>query len=120
MVLSYLLWEKHDYSFLPVSIEIGQEGYRIFRGWSVDGVSDMPWISLSVEARSNIENVLERSDYWSWERSYFNPDILDGTTWRIKVRGGNTGGRRKNCEGANDFPRGWGEVEAAIMELDAE
>jgi hypothetical protein len=118
IVLSYLFWEKCEYSLLPIAIEIGPEGYRTIRGWKVDGAEDVPWKRLTNEARSKIENVLERVDFWDWERSYFNSDILDGTTWRIKVRGGRNGGRRKNSEGVNQFPGGWDEVEVAIMELD--
>jgi hypothetical protein len=120
MVLSYLLWEEHAYSSLPVAVEIGQEGYRIIQGWKVDDSDDLPWKPLSNETRSKIENVLDRVDYWSWDSSYTNSNILDGTTWSIKVRGGRNGGRRKNCEGVNKFPRGWDELEAAILELDAE
>lgn len=117
-MLSYLFWELHHYPDLPTTVEIDGGEYQIIHGWSVCGNTDPPWKSISKEKLAQIEAILEKVNYWQWERSYTDPHILDGTTWEIKVRGGKTGGRRKNSEGVNGFPPGWDEVEAAIMELD--
>jgi len=38
---------------------------------------------------------------WSWEQSYWNADVLDGTSWRLKIKY-----RSKNLEshGTNAYP----------------
>jgi hypothetical protein len=116
-VLSYLLWEIHNYPSHPVTVEIENGGYRVIQGWRSYGDPMPEWKPLSEAGRSKVEDALEQVVYWKWERSYFDPDICDGTTWSIKVRGGKTGGRRKNCSGVNGFPEGWDKVQAVIMEL---
>lgn len=116
-MLSYLLWRIHNYPSPPVTIEINQESYKVIRGWQNFGDSDSLWNLLSKKNRIHIEDALEQVNYWKWKRFYHDPDILDGTTWSIKVRGGKNGGRRKNCEGVNSFPPGWRKVETVIMKL---
>jgi len=86
VLLSYLLWEIHNYPDLPTTVEIDQEGYKVINGWQYCGNADPPWSPLSNETRNHIEEVLEQVDYWKWERFYDDPNILDGTTWSIKVR----------------------------------
>lgn len=116
-MLSYLLWEIHDYSFLPIIVEIGDSGYRVTHGWGSHGAPMVQWKSLPESDRTQIEHLLEQVDFWEWETSYSDRTILDGTTWSIKVRAGRNGGRRKSCYGVNGFPKGWDKVRETIMAL---
>ena len=116
-MLSYLLWEIHDFPAPPVSVEIDQERYRVIHGWQRNGAPKPKWKHLAEHKRSQIETVLEHAEYWKWERSYVNPNMQDGRTWSIKVRGGTTGKRRKNCYGVNEFPSQWDRVYAIVMAL---
>lgn len=45
-------------------------------------------------------------DFWNWRKTYNNPDIMDGTQWKLKIRMGN---RFVDCYGSNDFPGGEGK-----------
>ena len=116
-MLSYLLWEIHEYPSQPVSVEINGDGYRVIDVWQFPNDQITLWKPLSEVSRTNIEKVLEQANYWKWEREYYNSDIIDGTTWSIKVRAGKTGGRRKNSEGVNDYPQGWDEIAEAMEAL---
>ncbi len=48
---------------------------------------------------------LEKSgcDLWNWRKSYFDPEIMDGTQWELKIR---KGGRKLKSHGSNAFPGG--------------
>jgi hypothetical protein len=102
---------------MPVTVEIDREGYRVIRSWRENDAPMPQWRPLAEVDRIRIEDVLEQVEYWKWDQSYSDPHILDGTIWSIKVRGGKTGGRRKNCDGMNEFPQGWDKLQAAIMKL---
>jgi len=116
-MLSYVLWEVHEYPAPPISVEINHDCYRIFYGWSEHSDSESEWQPMVESQRSSIEAVLEQVEYWKWSRSYTDPDVTDGTTWSIKVRGGKTGRRRKNCYGVNDFPPQWERLHEVLMAI---
>ena len=42
-------------------------------------------------------------DIWSWHKKYFDPLIMDGTQWEIKIRLGN---KYAFCDGCNEYPGG--------------
>ena len=44
---------------------------------------------------------VESAGVWSWEKGYWNPDILDGTQWSLKL---NHQGRSIKTDGSNAFP----------------
>lgn len=59
---------------------------------------------------------LDSAKVWSWNRQYRNPNILDGTLWRLEVAYAD---REIVSEGANAYPPGkqFDEFQAAIQEL---
>jgi hypothetical protein len=119
-MLSYLLWEVHHYPLPPITIEIDHNKFRVQRGWKPPLSPDAAWAPMSMDRLERIEAVLAECNYWGWESAYNDPNICDGTTWEIKVRGGKSGKRAKNSEGINAFPLGWESVEAVLMELSDE
>jgi hypothetical protein len=113
-VLSYLLWERYSFGSQSVQIEIDGPLFRGTNGWRFPEEAQGKWIDLPANAVADIETALEKSNYWKWQSSYLDPDILDGTTWSIKVRAGRTGNRRKNSYGINLYPEKFSEIEAEI------
>jgi hypothetical protein len=114
-MLSYLLWEIHNFGSLPVQVEIDGPLFRVTNGWQFPEEVQEQWIHLPENTAANIEAALVKSNYWKWQSSYSDPDILDGTTWSIKVRAGRTGNRRKNSSGINFFPEMFSEI---MVEMD--
>lgn len=58
-------------------------------------------IEPSEEAWAAFWDTLERIGAWSWERSYFDPDTLDGTQWEVKIQ---LGRKRLKSDGSNSYP----------------
>jgi len=48
-----------------------------------------------------LHRVMEETEFWRWNREYFNPDVLDGTSWEIECEWDN---QTINTEGSNAFP----------------
>ena len=45
----------------------------------------------------------QRCDFWNWRKTYRDPDIMDGTQWKLEFR---MGSRFVKSYGCNDFPGG--------------
>ncbi len=46
-------------------------------------------------------DALDRLGAWSWGKDYFDPDILDGTQWSVRIR---LGRGRLTSQGSNAYP----------------
>lgn len=43
---------------------------------------------------------------WQWQKSYYNPNVLDGTQWRVRIAYPD---RQLSSEGSNSFPDARGQ-----------
>jgi len=48
-----------------------------------------------------LHSVMETVEFWRWNREYFNPDVLDGTSWEIECEWGD---QSIQTGGSNAFP----------------
>ena len=117
-MLIYLFWEEHSFGDLPFQAELDGRLFQIRKGWIGKLDHPLEWIELPENVILSLENALETANYWKWEKDYSDPDILDGTTWSIKIRAGKTGNRKKNCFGINRYPDDYGEIESEIRKLE--
>lgn len=60
---------------------------------------------------------LEEQEIWKWEKSYDNPDVLDGTSWEIEI---DLGDKRIRSSGMNSYPGIENEGQEAFVEATAE
>ena len=111
-MLSFLYWELSGFPFPP-------DGVKIENGsaWLIRDFKEYGPVAIPEECLRAIEKSLESVNFWKWEKDYCNPDILDGTQWELRVRAGQTGNRRKNCSGSNEFPRGWDVIYRDMRKL---
>ena len=49
-----------------------------------------------------------------WKKTFYDPDVLDGEQWELKIR--LTGNRRRNYEGNNAYPPYWTELTKLFRE----
>jgi len=97
---SFWLWKK-DGLFYYDSSERGIEGQNV-KELQID---ESAWVDFYEE--------LEALSFWSWKRTYDNPNVLDGTQWEIDIE---INGRRKKCSGSNAYPGGDGPEYSEIFE----
>ncbi len=48
-----------------------------------------------------LKKMMDQVEFWQWNREYFNPDVLDGTSWEIECEWGHHAIR---TAGSNAFP----------------
>lgn len=101
-MLTYLRWELHSFPDMPEIVEILNDDCKIDPDFS-----DAASMRLPVECLLGIEETIDAIGFWEWEREYFDMNVLDGTQWSLRIRGGSSGERQKSSEGSNLFPRGW-------------
>lgn len=53
---------------------------------------------------------------WSWQASYDDPEICDGTQWEIEIDLGD-GSHRVRCTGSNRYPRSFQQFLEAVGAL---
>lgn len=52
--------------------------------------------------KNDLISTLNRINVLSWESNYFNPTVMDGTSWKLKIRYNGT--RKFYSEGLNYYP----------------
>lgn len=57
---------------------------------------------------------LDKIWVWSWQASYDDPDILDGTQWALDI---SDGSRSVRCTGSNRYPRSFQKFLKAVGAL---
>lgn len=48
--------------------------------------TDSTHIDTSNDQWISFRNTLEEINIWSWDESYLNPDIVDGTSWNVQIK----------------------------------
>jgi hypothetical protein len=58
---------------------------------------------------------LNKINIWEWEKEYYDPDVLDGTQWEVKI---NFDGAKKIVSGgSNAYPKGFKTFLKAVRKL---
>lgn len=76
-----------------------------------------PWragVSPSPSAWKRLQAALERSGFFSWPQQSEDPEVRDGTQWRLSIQ---WNGRSRSCSGSNAFPPGFEAVSRALLAL---
>jgi hypothetical protein len=71
-------------------------------------------IQPSAKDWKRFHRVLEESAAWSWEAEYVNADILDGTSWHLRVE---WEGSSLNSRGSNAYPSWFQSVLRGLSQL---
>ncbi|MDX9694301.1 MAG: hypothetical protein RBT49_00765 [Bacteroidales bacterium] len=57
---------------------------------------------IDSEKMEQLIQILNVIDVWSWEREYFNSEVMDGTHWQLEIV--LLDGKRVKSEGSNKYP----------------
>ena len=58
---------------------------------------------------------VDKLKVWSWEKDYFNEDVLDGTQWELMIK--REGKRKRRIFGSNAYPKPKGTFISFIKAL---
>ena len=59
-------------------------------------------------------NALKTHNVWNWEEDYFDPHMLDGTQWSLKIKEGSL---KVKSEGSNEYPPEFDGLIQALHDL---
>lgn len=84
---------------------------------SDEGLERHPWragVTPSPSAWKRLQVALERSGFFAWPQHSEDPEVRDGTQWRLSLE---WNGRSHSCSGSNAFPPGFDAVSRALLAL---
>jgi hypothetical protein len=77
----------------------GYQAFELREGCLINKMGEI--ISPDTVAWIRFRNDIEALGVFSWDREYYDPDVLDGTQWEINL----VWGRQKlSCYGSNRYP----------------
>ncbi len=76
--------------------------------------SDQATVQPDAEAWQRFWAAVDAAGAWEWEARYVDPDVLDGTSWSLRLE---HEGRAVESSGSNAWPSGWEQLQAALEQL---